>query len=94
MYVVTVRFTVRPDVVTDLKTRVVQQAAETLQGEPACRAFDVCFDPDDDTRVFLYQVYEAPEDYLAHLETDEFKSFETDTAGWVAEREVHTYRRL
>lgn len=94
MYVVTVRFTVRPEVATDFKTRVVQQAAETLQHEPACHVFDVCFDPDDDTEVFLYEVYETPEDYLAHMDTEVYTRFERETADWLTGREVRTFRRL
>lgn len=94
MYVVTARFILRPERIDAFKTRAVRLAAETLEGEPACHVFDVCFDPDDDTEVFLYEVFDTPEDYLAHLETDECRSFEADTEDWYAEREQRTYRRL
>ena len=94
MYVVTVFLTARPEHVTELKTRVVRQAADTLQGEAACKAYDVCFDPDDDMEVFLYAVYETPEDYLDHLDADYTQSFRADTKPWLAERVVRTYRRL
>lgn len=94
MYVVTVSFTARPEHVTAFKTRIVQQAAETLENEPACHVFDVCFDPEDDTEIFLYEVYETPEDFSLHLDREHSVRFDADVADWVAEKTVRTYRRL
>lgn len=94
MYVVTVQFTAQPAHVSDFKTRLVRQAAETLELEPSAHVYDVCFDPDDDMEVFLYQVHESPEAYLAHLEQPHTQNFERDVEPWLSDRVVRTYRRL
>lgn len=94
MYVVTVTLVAEPGHVDALKSRVVRQAADTLREESACRSFDVCFDPEDAPAVFLYEIYETPEDYLAHLDREHTRAFRSDTAPWIAERTVRVWRRL
>ena len=94
MYVVTTLFTARPAGVRTFKSRVVQLAAETLRHEPACRTFDVCFDPDDELTVFLYRVFETPEDFLAHLDSDHARAFQAEAEDWLSESHERSLRRL
>ena len=53
MYVVTVLFNVKNDYIASFRKAVLQQAQKSLSREPDCRGFDVCFDPNDDTRILL-----------------------------------------
>lgn len=94
MYAVTNLYTARPEHVGTLKTRLVQLAAATLSDDPTCRTFDICFDPDDDLTVFLYRVFETPEDFLAHLESDAAQEFQESVEGWVSASEQRAFRRL
>ena len=65
-WVVTVEFTVRPGHADSSIARLTTQAADSLL-EPGCSQFDVCVDPSDEHRVFLYEVYANREAFDAHL---------------------------
>jgi len=75
MFVVTVIFKVKQDVVEDFRKAVKQQAKNSLKKEKGCKRFDVCFDNDDPQRIFLYELYVDAAAFEAHTQTDHFKNF-------------------
>ena len=93
MYVVTVEFIVRPEHVDAFHEAMLAQARHSLERESECDQFDVCVDPTDDRRVFLYKVYIDPEAFGVHLESEHFKSFDTTVRGWVESKDVRTFKR-
>jgi len=86
-WVVTVEFTVRPGHADSFIERLTTQAADSLL-EPGCSQFDVCVDPFDEHRVFLYEVYANREAFEAHLASAHFKDFDWATRSWVGSKAV------
>jgi (4S)-4-hydroxy-5-phosphonooxypentane-2,3-dione isomerase len=90
-WVVTVEFTIRPGFDDPFLERLATQAAESLR-EPGCSRFDVCVDPSDQHRVFLYEVYSNREAFNSHLASAHFKDFDTATRPWVGSKTVAQWR--
>lgn len=91
MLVVTVEFLVRPERASAFRAAVMQQAANTLREEPACRRFDVCIDTANQSAVFLYEIYDDREAFDAHLGADYFRDFDRTTRGWLEQKTVRTW---
>lgn len=94
MYVVTVEFILKSDHAAAFKTRVLQQAADSLSKERGCQVFDVCIDPGRAERIFLYEVYDDESAFKAHLASEHFRSFDADTSDWVSSKRVDIFSRL
>jgi len=92
MFVVSVLIRVHRDAVTEFMPLMRANADISLAAEPGCRRFDVCVAPDDETRVFLYEIYDDAAAFDAHLDSAHFKAFDAAVAPMVAEKSVATYR--
>ena len=57
MFVITVKFVINEKDIDKFKTRILQQARDSLELEKDCHEFDVCHDPNDQNVVFLYETY-------------------------------------
>lgn len=90
-WVVTVEFTIRPGFAAPFHQRLATQAAESLR-EEGCSQFDVCVDPVDEHRVFLYEVYSNREAFNSHLASAHFKDFDAATGPWVGSKTVAQWR--
>ncbi|MEM9147117.1 MAG: putative quinol monooxygenase [Pseudomonadota bacterium] len=91
MFVVTVLFEVgEPDAARFL-LRMRQQAEDSLRLEPACRRFDVCTDPEQAGRVFLYELYDDRAAFDVHLASAHFRDFDTEVAPIVRSKTVQTW---
>jgi quinol monooxygenase YgiN len=91
MFVVTVTFEAHPDRAADFLTRVRQQAADSLTREDGCHRFDVCTDPAQPGRVFLYELYTDEAAFRAHLETAHFRAFDAAAGPMLRARAVETW---
>ena len=91
MYVVTVNFVVSPEYVDQFREAMLVQARNSLLLEQECRVFDVCVDADDPQRIFLYEKYDSPDAFEAHLASDHFRSFDALVAPWVSQKSVMTF---
>jgi (4S)-4-hydroxy-5-phosphonooxypentane-2,3-dione isomerase len=80
MYVVTVEFTVKPESVPTFRPAMLKNAKASLETEPGCRQFDVCFGHDDHGVCFLYEVYDDRAAFDVHLSMPHFKSFDAEVA--------------
>ena len=90
-WAVTVEFTIRPGFADLFLQRLATQSAESLR-EPGCSQFDVCVDPADEHRVFLYEVYSNQEAFATHLASAHFKDFDAATRDWVGTKTVAQWR--
>ena len=88
MHVVLVEFVIRPEHAPAFRERVLQQAKDSLELEPNCRQFDVSSAPEAANSFVLYELYDATEDFLAHLETAHFKAFDAEVADWIEKKTV------
>ena len=53
MFVITVKFVINEKDIEKFKTRILQQARDSLELEKDCHEFDVCHDPNDKNVVFF-----------------------------------------
>jgi ribulose-5-phosphate 4-epimerase/fuculose-1-phosphate aldolase/quinol monooxygenase YgiN len=90
---VTVTFVVKEPYVAEFAAAVQAQAHNSLTLETDCRRFDVCFDPQDRRRVFLYEIYSDPQAFEAHLQTQHAIDFDNRVRDWIDSKAVHTWNR-
>ena len=93
MFAVTVTFRVKEAFAEQFAENVIRQARNSLMNEKNCHRFDVCIDPSDPQRVFLYELYTDSAAFDAHLKTDHFKDFDSTVTTWLQEKDVHTWER-
>ena len=88
MYVVTVSFDVKPESVDAFRIAMLEQAANSIEKEAGCHQFDVCFDPKQPHRCFLYEKYTDRTAFDLHLASDHFKDFNETVGPMLANKEV------
>ncbi len=93
MYVVTVLFEVAPEHLQDFRSAIREQASNSLTREDACHQFDVCFDPEQPTRCFLFEKYADRNAFETHLASDHFQQFDVIVAPWIQSKQVHTWQQ-
>ncbi|MDG2283916.1 MAG: putative quinol monooxygenase [Alphaproteobacteria bacterium] len=91
MYVVIVEFTVKPASVGAFRPAMLKNAKASLDDEPGCKQFDVCFGQDDPNACFLYEVYDDRAAFDAHLGMAHFKSFDAEVAPMLDAKVVKTF---
>ena len=73
---------------------IVDNARASRDGEPGCRQFDVCRDPAEPRRFFLYELYDDDAAVQAHLQAPHFLQMSALTAAWVEKKTVWRYVRV
>jgi quinol monooxygenase YgiN len=91
MFVITVAFEVEAQFVSEFRTAMMKQAAQSLALEEACRQFDVCFDEDDQQKCFLYEKYDSRAAFDAHLQSEHFKEFDATVSKWLKSKTVESW---
>ncbi|WP_088279375.1 putative quinol monooxygenase [Ideonella sp. A 288] len=94
MEVLVVEFHIHPPRVAAFAQAIADNARASLESEHGCRQFDVCRDPADEGCFFLYELYDDEAAVQAHLQSPHFLQMNTQTAGWVASKQVWRYRRM
>ena len=93
MYVIIVEFRIREGQEALFMVRMREQAENSLSREADCLQFDVCSDPDDPRRVFLYEVYKDEEAFQRHLATGHFNDFDATTSDLIESKTVQAWQR-
>ena len=94
MYVIIVDFEILPERLEAFLPLMQANAAASLRDEPGCRQFDVCQDPQDPHRIFLYELYDDRAAFEAHLQTPHFTNFDAATADMLVSKTVRPMTRL
>ncbi|MEO5701227.1 MAG: putative quinol monooxygenase [Casimicrobiaceae bacterium] len=94
MYVVTVLFEVDATHLTAFMSAMLANALDSRTLEPGCRQFDVCIDPNAPDKIFLYEVYDDPAAFDAHVASRHFQTFDARVADWVLTKRVQAYQRI
>ncbi len=94
MFVITVNFIINQENINEFEVVMKQQAYNSLHHEEGCLQFDVCFDPQDHRRVFLYEVYESAEAFDIHLKTPHFLHFDKTVKDWLESKVAETWERF
>lgn len=75
MLAIIVDFEAHPGKGEEVRDALRTQARNSLEKEPGCRHFDVCADPDDPHKFFLYELYDDDAAVEAHGRTEHYASF-------------------
>lgn len=94
MFVVTVDFQVKSEHVAEFVEMMKKQASNSLRKEEGCLQFDVCRDPSDGGRIFLYEVYKDSDAFELHLKTDHFLEFNKAVSPWTASKSDRKWERI
>jgi autoinducer 2-degrading protein len=92
MFVLVVNLRIKPENVERFMKQVLENARAARQ-EPGCRQFDVLVDPQDKTKVMLYEIYNDEKAFEAHQQTSHFKKYLAEAVPLLASRERQVYRR-
>ena len=83
-FVILARFRVAPGRRRDFLDLMSRNAAASVADEPGCRRFDVLTDAAGESEdVVLYEIYDSPAAFDAHLASPHFADFRAATEGIV-----------
>ena len=94
MFAVVVFFQVKAEYVNEFSTLVLNNAKTSLEHESGCHQFDVCFDDDKSSEVFLYELYDDKAAFDVRLASEHFLAFSDASAPMVADKTLHIYSRV
>jgi quinol monooxygenase YgiN len=67
--------------------------ARASRAEPGCRQFEVLVDPEDATRVMLFEIYDDESAFEAHQRTAHFRKYLAEAVPLLAGRERKFWKR-
>ena len=95
MFIVTVEFLLKPDMLNAFMPLMLIQAEKSLSSEPGCLVFDVCIEHNDsEDVVFLYEAYQEEAAFDLHMETPHYLAFSETTSELVAAKSVRRFDRI
>jgi quinol monooxygenase YgiN len=92
MFVLQVTIRVKPENVDAFMKKAIENATAARK-EPGCRQFDVLADPNDPTKVMLYEIYNDEAAFEAHQQTPHFKKYLAEAVPLLAARERQVWKR-
>ena len=92
MFVLTVQIRIKPGNVEAFMSKLAENA-KNARKEPGCKQFDVLLDPNDKTKVMLYEVYNDDKAFEAHQQTPHFKKYLAEAVPLLASRERSVWRK-
>ena len=90
--ILTVNIRIKPENV-DAFMAMVLANARAARKEPGCRQFEVLVDPDDRTKVLLFEIYDDEKAFEAHQQAPHFKHYIAQAVPLLASRERQFLRR-
>jgi len=91
-FVLQVNIQIKPENVRSFMEKVLENAAHARE-EKGCAQFDVLVDPNDKTRVMLYEVYRDEPAFETHQQTAHFKKYLAEAVPLLASRERHFWKK-
>lgn len=88
MYVIVVHFVIDSNHIGEFMKAVYIQAENSLHLEPDCVVFDVCTDPTDSSRFYLFEKYSDQVAFKMHLTSAHFCEFDELVKPWVQEKHI------
>ena len=75
MFIVLVQVQVKPELLGEFKTAILNNAARSVERDPGCHRFDVLQREDDPGTWFFYEVYENEHAWVQHRASEHFLEF-------------------
>ena len=94
MCAVIVDFKVKAAHLAEFRSAIDINARASVADEPGCSQFDVCVDPQDASKIFLYEIYDDQAAFEAHLRTPHYAVFDQASANWTEAKVVRKLNRV
>jgi len=91
-FVLIVNIRITPENVESFMQKLGDNAREARQ-EPGCRQFEVLVDPQDRTKIALFEVYDDERAFEAHQQTPHFRKYLAEAVPLLASRERQVMTR-
>ncbi|WP_288132763.1 putative quinol monooxygenase [Microbulbifer sp.] len=88
MFCIFIKVTLKPGIKEEYLRVIRENAAASVEYEPGCHIFDVLEDRENESLVYLYEVYASPEALQAHKETAHYRKDRPLINELIAEQEV------
>jgi len=88
-FAVSVTFRIKSEHLDSFRSRVLQQARDSVDREPGCHQFDVLVDDSDPAVFVLYETYTDASAFDDHRSTPHFLDFDAQVGDWVETKNVH-----
>jgi autoinducer 2-degrading protein len=72
---------------------MIKDNARAARAEPGCRQFEVLVDPDDRTKLMLFEVYNDEKAFELHQQSAVFKKYMAEAVPLLASRERHFWKK-
>jgi len=92
-FVLQVTIRIKPENVDAFMQKLNENAA-AARNEPGCKQFDVLVDPQEKTKVMLYEVYADEEAFEVHQQGAAFRKYVAEAVPLVASRERQFWKRI
>ena len=93
MFVLVVKIQIKPENV-DAFMKQLDANAKAARTEPGCKQFEVLVDPNDRTKIMLYEVYNDEAAFETHQQTPHFKKYVAEAVPLLAERVRAVWKRV
>ena len=93
MFVLVVNIRIKPENV-DRFMKMLADNASAARKEPGCKQFEVLVDPNDRTKIMLYEVYNDEAAFETHQQTPHFKKYVAEAVPLLAERVRAVWKRV
>jgi len=92
-FVLQVSIRIKPENV-DAFMQKLNDNARNARKEPGCKQFEVLVDPNDRTKIMLYEVYNDEAAFEAHQQTPHFKEYVAEAVPLLADRVRSVWKRV
>lgn len=92
-FALVVHIRIKPEHVDTFMEKLAANAAAARK-EPGCLTFDVLVDPENGTRVMLYEVYRSEAAFQAHQQGQAFKTYMAEAVPLLADRQRQLLTRV
>ena len=94
MLAVCVDFEVDPANLYAFLTIMQKNAADSLANEVGCHQFDITQDPDNPTKIFLYELYDDAVAFEMHKQASHYLEFNDAISGMVDKKSVRLLQKI
>ena len=90
--VLQVMINIKPENVDAFMQKVIENG-KAARSEPGCQQFEVLVDPDDKTKVMLFEIYDDQKAFEAHQAGAAFKKYLAEAVPLLASRERKFWKK-
>jgi autoinducer 2-degrading protein len=94
MLAVCVDFEVDPASLAAFLPLMQKNAAESLANEAGCHQFDITQDPQNLTKIFLYELYDDAAAFETHKQASHYLEFNEATSGMITAKSVRLLQKI